>query len=193
MKRKLTVSLIALGISLLAAGANAGPSNEIRIPEVKQILSGNYLTSRQAQALLVMDETIVFIDVRDTVEIGQSGYPAYMDAIVPLRIRTPEFDESLKEYRLADNPTFLKEVNDIIQMEGVDKGHMIIVSCGSGMRSAIAANKLTRAGYTNVWHIPDGYEGDDKPGLNTQHAWKNAGLPWSKDLIHGSEWRLLIQ
>ena len=74
-------------------------------------------------------------DVRDAVEVATSGHPANIDAIIPLEIRTLEFDEVLKEVKLKENPTFLKSA-------------MVIVSCGSGIRSAIAANKLTADGYT---------------------------------------------
>ena len=195
MKRILSASAIIFAISIvgLTKYANSPLEAVSEIPAAKQSLSGKYLTSRQAYQPLTKDENIIFIDVRDTVEVATSGHPANIDAIIPLKIRTLEFDEVLKEVKLKENPTFLKEVDEFFRIEGFSKFAMVIVSCGSGIRSAIAANKLTADGYTDVWHIPDGYEGDDKPGLNTQHAWKNAGLPWSKDTVYGSEWRLLVE
>ena len=48
-------------------------------------------------------------DVRDAVGVATSGHPANIDAIIPLKIRTLEFDEVLKEVKLKENPTFLKE------------------------------------------------------------------------------------
>jgi len=65
-------------------------------------------------------------------------------------------------------------MQNVLTVENKTKNDMIILTCGSGMRSAKAADSLTRAGYKNVWHIPDGYAGDDKVGINSQNAWKLA-------------------
>ena len=43
--------------------------------------------------------------------------------------------------------------------------------CGSGKRSAKAATALTKAGYSNVYTIIDGYKG-----------WQKSNLKWSKKL-----------
>ncbi|MCS7016575.1 MAG: rhodanese-like domain-containing protein [Gemmatales bacterium] len=42
----------------------------------------------------------------------------------------------------------------------------IVLYCGGGYRSALAADNLQRMGYTNVWSMWGGYRG-----------WKEAGLP----------------
>jgi rhodanese-related sulfurtransferase len=166
--------------------------NNADVPASKEIASGNYLTSQHAHDLLTANDKIIFIDVRDNVEIALSGHPESIDAIVPVQIRTPIFDEVLREASLRDNPTFVSEVDALVKLAGQTKNDMIILTCGSGRRSAMAANKLIAAGYKDVWHIPDGYEGDAKPGMNTKNAWRLAGLPWSKDDVKGSEWRLLV-
>ena len=46
----------------------------------------------------------------------------------------------------------------------------IVVYCGSGGRSALAAESLMRMGYTNVFNLEGGYR-----------AWTQAGLPTVKD------------
>ena len=59
--------------------------------------------------------------------------------------------------------------------------------CRSGKRSAKAADMLADAGYTKVYSVVDGYEGDkakDGPdkGKRTVNGWKNSGLPWTYSL-----------
>ena len=57
---------------------------------------------------------------------------------------------------------------------------MIFIICRSGKGSAIAANRLARHGFTKVYSVVDGFEGDkDADGKRTVNGWKNAGLPWS--------------
>ena len=63
----------------------------------------------------------------------------------------------------------------------------VILICRSGDRSARAADLLANAGYTQVYSITDGFEGDaakDGPqaGQRIVNGWKNAGLPWTYKL-----------
>ena len=47
-----------------------------------------------------------------------------------------------------------------------DPGAEILLLCGGGFRSALAADALQRMGYTNVWSVAGGWR-----------AWQAAGLP----------------
>lgn len=47
-----------------------------------------------------------------------------------------------------------------------DKHAMLVLYCGGGYRSALAADNLQRMGYTNVWSLDGGWRG-----------WTMAGLP----------------
>jgi rhodanese-related sulfurtransferase len=47
-----------------------------------------------------------------------------------------------------------------------DKGTELILYCGGGYRSALAADNLQRMGYTNVYSMAGGWK-----------AWKEAGAP----------------
>ena len=47
-----------------------------------------------------------------------------------------------------------------------DTSAEIVLYCGGGFRSALAADNLQKMGYTNVWSMDGGYRG-----------WKEAGLP----------------
>jgi rhodanese-related sulfurtransferase len=47
-----------------------------------------------------------------------------------------------------------------------DKATELILYCGGGYRSALAADALQKMGYTNVWSMAGGWK-----------AWKNSGAP----------------
>ncbi len=47
-----------------------------------------------------------------------------------------------------------------------DKGTELILYCGGGFRSALAADSLQKMGYTNVWSMAGAW-----------HAWEEAGAP----------------
>jgi rhodanese-related sulfurtransferase len=47
-----------------------------------------------------------------------------------------------------------------------DKDAELILYCGGGYRSALAADNLQKMGYTNVWSMSGGW-----------HAWEESGAP----------------
>lgn len=47
-----------------------------------------------------------------------------------------------------------------------DKSTELILYCGGGYRSALAADMIQKMGYTNVWSMAGGW-----------HAWEEAGAP----------------
>jgi rhodanese-related sulfurtransferase len=47
-----------------------------------------------------------------------------------------------------------------------DKNAVIVLYCGGGYRSALAADNLQKMGYSNVWSMDGGWK-----------AWKEAGAP----------------
>ncbi|HJT36406.1 MAG TPA: rhodanese-like domain-containing protein [Pirellulales bacterium] len=47
-----------------------------------------------------------------------------------------------------------------------DTAAELVLYCGGGSRSALAADNLQKMGYTNVWSLAGGYKG-----------WRDAGLP----------------
>jgi rhodanese-related sulfurtransferase len=51
-----------------------------------------------------------------------------------------------------------------------DTNAKVILYCGGGFRSALAADNIQKMGYTNVESMDGGYRG-----------WEDAGLPTSKD------------
>ena len=60
---------------------------------------------------------------------------------------------------------------------------------GPAAGSASAANALANVGYTNVWSLVEGFEGDkDSAGMRAVNGWRNAGLPWSYKLKPSQAW-----
>jgi len=119
---------------------------------------------------------------------GASASAEDFSSDVRASVQSDLFDPEINEYALVPNGKFLDQRSEVLSEAGKSKHDLIILTCGSGYRSAEAARKLSSAGYTNVWHIPNGYVGDDKIGMNVQNAWLNAGLPWSYSLIDETPW-----
>lgn len=163
------------------------------LPPHKVTPAGLYLSSFDAHAVLSKAPEILFIEVRDPGEVSISGHPVPVDAIVPVMILTPKKDPDTGAYMLADNPDFLAAMRQVATKLGHKRTDPIIITCGSGRRSAMAVRRLNMAGYPNVWHIVDGYPGDDKQGMNVANAWEMAGLPWTRTaIVPGSAWDSLF-
>jgi len=188
---------IVLGVATLPEGPQASPQPQATayadgvVPE-KSTQLGLYLSSQEAHAFLQDHPETLFIDTRDPLEISLSGLPVGIDAIVPIKIHSDTYVESRDAFALARNPDFGQMWSEFSNELGIAKDDLIIVTCGNGRRSAITVNELASKGYTNVWHIVDGYAGEefeDPDGLNTKNAWQLAGLPWgSGENLPGSAW-----
>jgi rhodanese-related sulfurtransferase len=75
---------------------------------------------------------------------------------------------------------FSQTVEKLLASKGLSKADKVILMCRSGDRSAVAANSLAAAGFTQVYSQIEGFEGDMSPeGRRTVNGWKNAGLPWT--------------
>ena len=71
------------------------------------------------------------------------------------------------------NADFVHQATD-----GLDQSQPILMLCRSGGRSAAAAATLTEAGFTHVYNVSEGFEGDlDHEGHRTG-GWRGASLPW---------------
>ena len=78
-------------------------------------------------------------------------------------------------------PDFVSRVGEVAQDRRHDPGYVT-----SGGRRAIAVNLLAEAGFTKVYTIIDGMEGDavKEPdgvslGQRLVNGWKNSGCPWT--------------
>ena len=73
------------------------------------------------------------------------------------------------------NLGFLKQ---LLQLHAVDAPLLLL--CRSAVRSHNAAISAAEAGYTRVYNILEGFEGDkdDDGRRGTAGGWRKAGLPW---------------
>lgn len=79
---------------------------------------------------------------------------------------------------LIRNPRFVRELE-----AKAGKQTTILLLCRSGKRSVLAAEAAAHAGFTRVFNILEGFEGelDDKQQRGGQDGWRRQGLPWVQD------------
>lgn len=187
-----------LPVIALMGGVCAQPAsaNEIRssisadaLPQATRTTLGLYLSPADAAAALEANSSIVFLDVRDPIEIAFVGHPTPIDAIVPYETATHDFDEERGSVRMVPNRDFVVQVERVLARAGLGRSAPIFVMCRSGGRSAAAVNELAAAGYTNVWNLIEGFEGDrDSAGRRTLNGWRNGGLPWTWRITREQAW-----
>lgn len=155
-----------------------------KVPQPKRTTLGLYLSAKEAYDL-AQKEKVLFIDVRSREEVNFLGMPTIADANIPYMEMDPMYawNEKKDSFKLVPNSEFVSLVSDRVKTKGMSKDSPIIVMCRSGDRSALAANLLAKDGYTKVYTIVDGYEGNmSKDGRRSVDGWKNSGLPWSYKL-----------
>lgn len=162
-----------------------------QIPDKKHTSLDLYLTPAEAQDALEQSPEIVFIDVRDPVEVMFVGVPDAVDAVVPLMTVGGKFLPKKGKYAMAPNPAFLDQVAEVVGRDGRGKDDILFVTCQSGGRTAKAVNALAGAGYTRVYALFEGVEGDlnKETGRRDMNGWKNAGQPWSYTLTDSQAWQ----
>ena len=149
------------------------------------------LTPREAwEVLQAAGGSARLVDVRTRAEAMYVGMPTPVDALVPY-MEHPElmsdWDEQRSAYQLLPNSDFVSEADRRLKAKGLARNDRVILICRSGDRSARAADLLANAGYTRVYSVVEGFEGDaakdgPKAGQRVVNGWKNAGLPWSYKL-----------
>ena len=195
-----TLAILALTLSPVPAlVANNALAAQIeskldisKVAKKRKTPFNKYLSAKEAHDALVKDGSIVFIDVRDPIEINFVGHSSGMDANVPLRtVSKKKFKSKKGSYGWKDNKHFVAEVDAMMKRQGHAKSDVVFLSCRSGVRSAVAARLLHKAGYTNVWNLVEGFEGskDKKTGIRSKNGWRNAGLPWSYKIPETAAWQ----
>jgi rhodanese-related sulfurtransferase len=161
------------------------------IPENKRTKAGLYLTSVEADGLL-QDDNILLLDVRSRPEVNFVGMPERVDVHIPLMVMPEEasYDTAKGGYALEPNNSFEFDFLDYAEARNLPDDNPIVIICRSGSRSAKAADLLYDLGFTQVYSIVDGFEGDiakDGPerGHRAVNGWKNAGLTWSYAISPG--------
>ena len=149
------------------------------LPEGKRTKLKLYVTSAEAYEMWRVDpDNVKIIDVRTPEEFAFVGHPE-MAWNVPLAFVTYQREAGKTKHSVQLNPDFVDEVKGLAGPDDV-----LLVTCRSGGRSAMAINQLAAAGFTKVFNIIDGVEGDkvDDPGSvfhgkRMRNGWKNSA-PW---------------
>jgi len=165
------------------------------VPESNKTALGLYVWPDEAYAMWkAAPDAVQVIDVRTFEEYVFGGH-ADMAKNVPLVFPRYNPEGSSMPGRPAGcsgelNPDFVSTV----QAE-YGPTDTILVMCATGGRGAMAVNLLAQAGFTNVYNIVNGLEGDrvDDPGSvyhgkHMRNGWKNLGLPWGYDFHPDLMW-----
>ena len=152
-----------------------------KLPEGKQTTLGLYVTAQEAYEMWRADpKKVTIIDVRTPEEFALIGH-AEMAWNVPLGFISYQRVDGKFEHGVMMNPDLVAEVKGL-----AGPTDTLLLMCRSGGRSAKAVNQLATAGFTKVYNITDGMEGDKVKdpesvfhGKRVKNGWKNWGLPWT--------------
>ncbi|GGE39040.1 rhodanese-like domain-containing protein [Actibacterium pelagium] len=180
------ISLTLVGALLASAIAVPGISSDFGdLPDSKKTKAGLYLTSEEAFDML-KDDNVLLLDVRSRPELIFVGHPSRMNTHIPFMIMPEEasYNAGKKTYNMVQNSNFEFDFLDYAEANQLPDEKPILIICRSGSRSARAADMIYDLGFTNVYSIVDGFEGDkakDGPekGHRVVNGWKNAGLEWT--------------
>ena len=132
----------------------------------------NRITPPEAARLLASEPRALLLDVRSKVEFDYVGHPQGAHNVI------------WKDYPdWAQNPRFVDEVRALLAVHGGDApDRPLLAICRSGARSMAAAKTLALAGYTNLYNVEEGFEGEkDATGhRRSVNGWLAHGLPWEQ-------------
>ncbi|MES2025959.1 MAG: rhodanese-like domain-containing protein [Pseudomonadota bacterium] len=181
---------IIAALLLSASCVSAFAFDAAQVPDIKQTKAGLYLDAKEAYALKQkLGAKAYFVDVRTRGEVSYVGMPTIADANIPY-VEHPDdapWDDKNGRFKLDVNSDFGPELARRISASGLGKDDAVILICRSGDRSSRAANLLSDLGYSKVYTVVDGFEGDvaktgPQAGQRVVNGWKNANLPWSYKL-----------
>jgi len=128
----------------------------------------NHLTPHDAHALLSADPTAVFVDCRSEMEFLFVGHP--VGAMMIPWNDGPDWEI---------NPHFVGQVK---KAAGHSTNRPVVLICRSGNRSVDAGQALEGAGFSKVYNVLEGFEGDldDHHQRGNLGGWRKHGLAWEQ-------------
>ncbi len=183
------ISLALAAALALALATSAGAAPEPADPK-RQTTWRLYLDAREAYDMkMARGDEVLFVDVRDPIEIMFTGFTHVVDVNVPFLIADRDSWHPTKpNFAMRQNPDFESGIAQALAARGLTKDAPVILMCRSGgARGAPSAMALAGKDYAQVYVVVDGFEGGavkDGPRKNwrLKEGWKNAGLPWSYKL-----------
>lgn len=180
---------IAAAVVLASLATTSSAAPEPADP-AQQTPWGLYLTSQEAFDMKQAEgDNVLFVDVREPVEIMFTGFTDIVDLNVPFLLVNPSlFHPEKPVLKMDKNPDFAAGILGALEERGLDKTTPVILMCRSGgTRGAPSARALENTGLEKVYVVVDGFEGttrkDDPNGpWRLVDGWKNSGLPWSYKL-----------
>lgn len=166
------IAALALSLTLLAPAAHASPLG---------------LTPEATDALVQeRGDAVLFIDVRDPVEIMFVGSTDAVDANIPfVLVNRQVWDQENNRFQLEPNPQFAQQVQQALEAKGLTKDALVITMCRSGSeRGEPSALFLQEQGFGNARFVLNGFQGDrlsegPQAGMRLKNGWQNSGLPWT--------------
>ena len=130
------------------------------------------ITPIQADELLKQEKNAVLVDVRSSMEYEFVGHP--IKAVhLPLK-EPPDWETDLG---------FVDKLRSKLKKElSENPDRPLLMLCRSGVRSGLAAEMLIKEGFSNVYNVLEGFEGDkdDEGHRNTINGWRFHNLPWEQ-------------
>jgi rhodanese-related sulfurtransferase len=168
MKKVLIAAAIALA-SLAASAADLAITAADAFAKVRQA-----------------DSRVLFVDVRDPVEIMFVGFTDAVHVNIPyLIVDRNAWNAEKGVFKTYQNPDFAARIKAELDKRGWGVDTEIITMCRSGSeRGEPSASFLRTNGFPNARFIEHGFQGaaiKDGPqaGFRLQNGWQNSGLPWS--------------
>ncbi len=130
-------ALIGAGLALAVLGATPVKSEPTTIQSdvdattlhaSKATPLGLYLTPVAAHKALTENPEILFIDVRDPIELTYVGHAEGLDRIIPVGLATREVNPKTDQYRMVGNEDFVAHVDAFVAEQGKTKSDPILLS-----------------------------------------------------------------
>ena len=133
------------------------------------------ISPTEAHNLVEKDPRAVLIDVRSNMEFLFIGHP--LGAINIPWIDEPEW--KINEHFATDVRKIL--LGGLSHLQNIGSAPVVLI-CRSGKRSLEAGELLIKEGFTEVYNVLEGFEGelDDKHHRSTLAGWRFDGLPWEQ-------------
>ena len=133
------------------------------------------VSATDAHKLLQENPRAVLVDIRSTMEYLFVGHPT--GSIHVAWIDEPDW---------TVNPHFVTDVRKVMLGGATSHddigGAPVVLICRSGKRSIDAGKSLLEAGFSNIFYVDEGFEGelDEHRHRGTVGGWRFHGLPWEQ-------------
>ena len=170
-------------ISLIAIGLGAATLS------FAQEIKPRSLTPHKTFEMVLNDPGVLFVDVRDPIEIMFIGSAPAVHVNIPFMFadRT-EWNAKSGAFAMKQNANFVKEIHAELEKRGLDHNAIIITMCRTGSsRGLPSAEFLMKNGFPNAYYVDHGFQGEtlkDGPqkGQYLINGWLNSGLSWNSKM-----------